>query len=109
MHPDGPHQPVALGAAGVAAKLDAAAVAVAALHASLMTPATAAVRLLGLDPVAVHALIASFAPDVERVGDDHGRRRAPTAGLENAPAPGAPRSEIAAQLHALQEVRLFAS
>ena len=108
LHPDGPHYGVALGAAGVAAGLDALAVAVAAVHASATTPATAAVRLLGLDPVAVHAELAALAPDIDRIAAlavAEVRRH----GLRGSLAPAAPRSEIAAVRHTQLEGRLFAS
>jgi urease accessory protein len=108
VHADGPHFPVALGAAGAAAGLDAQAVAVVAIHASAATPATAAVRLLGLDPVAVYAELASLAPEIDRIANcavaDVARH-----GLRDALAPAAPRTEIAAARHSRLEGRLFAS
>jgi urease accessory protein len=108
VHPDGPHLAVALGAAGCAAGLDPNAVAVAAVHATVATPATAAVRMLGLDPVAVHAELAALAPEIDFVAGravDEVRRY----GLRLASAPAAPRSEVTAERHARLEGRLFAS
>ncbi|EHN78088.1 urease accessory protein, partial [Streptomyces coelicoflavus ZG0656] len=68
---------------------------------------TAAVRLLGLDPFAVHAVLARLAPDLDRLATAAtGRADAPAAEL---PAYGAPSLDISAELHATWEVRLFAS
>ncbi len=65
--PDGAHQAVALGAVGLAAGLDAGAVAGLSLHHSVTTPAQAAVRLLGLDPFGVAAITAQLGPVAEQV------------------------------------------
>ncbi|MFJ4273790.1 urease accessory protein UreF [Streptomyces coelicoflavus] len=105
--PGGPHQPVALGAAARALGLGPHAAAAAALHDAATGPATAAVRLLGLDPFAVHAVLARLAPDLDRLATAAtGRADAPAAEL---PAYGAPSLDISAELHATWEVRLFAS
>jgi len=108
VHADGPHYAVALGAAATAAGLDARSVAVVAVHASAATPATAAVRLLGLDPVAVYAELAALAPEIDRIATsavaDVARH-----GLRGSLAPAAPRTEIAAARHSRLEGRLFAS
>ncbi|HEX8630226.1 MAG TPA: urease accessory UreF family protein, partial [Catenuloplanes sp.] len=56
--PVAPHQPVALGLVAASAGLDAPAAAVAAAYGAVTGPASAAVRLLGLDPYGVHALLA---------------------------------------------------
>lgn len=60
--PDGAHHPVALGAVAAAAGCDSRQAALAAAYNSLTGPATATVRLLGLDPVTVHRLLADLAP-----------------------------------------------
>ncbi|MEV1206132.1 copper homeostasis protein CutC, partial [Microbispora rosea] len=52
--PEGPHHPVALGAAGASAGCTPRQAALAAAYTSVTGPATAAVRLLGLDPVTFH-------------------------------------------------------
>ncbi|MFG1822188.1 urease accessory protein UreF [Microbispora bryophytorum] len=59
--PDGPHHPVALGAAAASAGCAPRQAALAAAYTSVTGPATAAVRLLGLDPVTVHRLLADLA------------------------------------------------
>ncbi|GII27116.1 urease accessory protein UreF [Planotetraspora mira] len=60
--PEGAHHPIALGAAAASAGCDPYQAAMAAAYNSVTGPATAAVRLLGLDPVTVHRLLADLAP-----------------------------------------------
>ncbi|WP_327044761.1 urease accessory protein UreF [Microbispora sp. NBC_01189] len=60
--PEGPHHPIALGAAAASAGCEPQQAALAAAYTSVTGPATAAVRLLGLDPVTVHRLLADLAP-----------------------------------------------
>ncbi|ETK35894.1 urease accessory protein UreF [Microbispora sp. ATCC PTA-5024] len=60
--PEGPHHPIALGAAAASAGCEPYQAALAAAYSSVTGPATAAVRLLGLDPVTVHRLLADLAP-----------------------------------------------
>jgi urease accessory protein len=112
--PHGPHQPLALGAVGVAARCDVVEVARLAVHHVLTTPAQAAVRLLGLDPFAVAALTAQLSPVAEQVAADAvvAARSAVAADLGNLadlPALSSPLVEIAAADHASWEVRMFAT
>ncbi len=105
--PHGPHQPVALGAVAAAAGLGAHGAALAAVHESVAGPATAAVRLLGLDPFAVHAVLARLGPSLDAIAvEGAAHARTAPAGL---PARGAPLLDILAEHHATWEVRLFAS
>jgi urease accessory protein len=108
VHPDGPHHAVALGAAGMAACAQPNEIAVAAVYGAIATPATAAVRLLGLDPLDVHSLLADVAPRVDAAAAS-AVACVERDGLAHVPAPSAPRSEFAAEEHAQQEVRLFAT
>ncbi|WP_229072481.1 urease accessory protein UreF [Actinoplanes sp. DH11] len=102
-----PHQPVALGVLAAAAGLGPGEAAVAAAHGTITGPASAAVRLLGLDPYAVHALLARLAPDCDRIAAVAAARyRDP---VDDLPAAGAPLLDIGAEHHATWEVRLFAS
>lgn len=102
-----PHQAVVLGAVAAAAGLGPLDAARVAAYEAIAGPAAAAVRLLGLDPFAVHALLASRAADVEAVAT---RAQASTsAALAELPAPAAPLLDVAAEDHANWEVRLFAS
>ena len=102
-----PHHPVALGMVAAAAGLTPREAAVAAAYGTLTGPATAGVRLLGLDPYGVHALLAELAGDCDRIAEDAAARiNDPVDAL---PAAGAPLLDIGAELHATWEVRLFAS
>jgi urease accessory protein len=106
-HPDGPHHPVVLGAASSAAGLFPEHAALAAAYASIAGPASAAVRLLGLDPFATQAVLTSLATECERVaGAATARSTEPVGEL---PAASAPLLDIGAEVHASWEVRLFAS
>ncbi|MGW4463603.1 urease accessory protein UreF [Micromonospora sp. NPDC004704] len=105
--PAGLHQPVALGLVAAAAGLGPTEAAVACAYGSVSGPASAAVRLLGLDPYAVHALLAGLAGECDRLAADAaGRVDDP---VDDLPADSAVLLEIGAELHASQEVRLFAS
>ena len=102
-----PHHPVALGALAAVAGLGPAEAAVAAAHGTITGPAGAAVRLLGLDPYAVHALLAALAPACDALAADAAARVDDP--VDDLPAAGAPLLEIGAEQHASWEVRLFAS
>ncbi|WP_281156223.1 urease accessory UreF family protein [Streptomyces sp. HYC2] len=103
----GLHQPVALGAVAAAAGLGPDAAALAAAHDAVLTPATAAVRLLGLDPFAVHATVARLGPRIAAVAAE-AARHAHTA-PDALPSRAGPLLDIRAEHHAAWEVRLFAS
>jgi urease accessory protein len=102
-----PHHPLVLGAgiglAGGSPELAARAAALAACA----SPASAAVRLLGLDPFAVQAMLARLAPGI----DECARRAAKDAAgpPSSLPADGAPALDLLADFHLTTEVRLFAS
>ena len=102
-----PHQPVALGVLARAAGLSPREAAVAAAHGVVTGPASAAVRLLGLDPYAVHGVLASLAPEVDRIAESAAERCLDA--VDDLPAAGAPLLDIGAEHHATWEVRLFAS
>jgi urease accessory protein len=102
-----PHHPVALGAVARAAGLGPLEAAVAAAHGTVTGPASAAVRLLGLDPYAVHAQLAALAPECDRIAADAAARAGD--GVDELPAAGAPLLDVGAEHHARWEVRLFAS
>ena len=102
-----PHQPIALGVVAAGAGLTPRDAAVTAAYGSLTGPATAAVRLLGLDPYGTHALLAALAHDCDGIAD-----RATTHArdpVDDLPATSAPLLDIGAEHHATWEVRLFAS
>lgn len=105
--PHGPHHPVALGMVAAVAGLQPLHAALVAAYGALSGPASAAVRVLALDPYPVHALLARLAGAC----DDTAARAAAVAGCDvhALPAASAPLLDIAAEHHATWEVRLFAS
>jgi urease accessory protein len=102
-----PHHSIALGVTAKAAGLTPRDAAVTAAYGSLTGPATAAVRLLGLDPYGTHALLAALAHDCDRIAD-HAAQHAHDP-VDDLPANSAPLLDIGAEHHATWEVRLFAS
>ncbi len=101
---DGPFAAVVLGAAAGVAGLTPIAAATAAAHASVAGPASAATRLLGLDPYDVAAVVARLAPAIDAAAE-----AAAGGGATRLPAPSSPLLDIGAEEHATWEVRLFAS
>jgi urease accessory protein len=100
-----PHHPLVLGAAVALAGGDPALASTAAAVATCSGPASAAVRLLGLDPFAVQAALA-------RLLSGEG----PPSGVSNAadsprslPSHAAPALDLLADVALTAEVRLFAS
>jgi urease accessory protein len=100
--PPAPHHPLVLGAACALAGGDPIMAARAAALGVCTAPATAAIRLLGLDPYGVHAVLARLSADIEQLA----QTAANTAEL---PANTAPALDLLADVHILSEVRLFAS
>jgi urease accessory protein len=102
-----PHHPLVLGAgvalAGGTPELAARAAALAACAG----PASAAVRLLGLDPFAVAAMLARLAPGVDECAAAAAAAAAGPA--SSLPADAAPALDMLADYHLIAEVRLFAS
>ncbi|MCU4748749.1 MULTISPECIES: urease accessory protein UreF [Streptomyces] len=110
-HPGGLHQPVVLGLAARAAGLTPYDAAQAAAYESVSGPATAVVRLLGLDPFDATALLARLGPGIDAVATRAVRAALalPAHGTDALPAASAPLLDIAAQQHAVRTGRLFAS
>ncbi|MCZ7461655.1 urease accessory protein UreF [Streptomyces sp. WMMC940] len=109
--PKGAHQPVVLGVTARAAGLGAEDAAYCAAYESVGGPATAAVRLLSMDPYQATAVLARLAPDLDRVAARAvtAARRAAERGPDALPAASAPLLDITAEQHAAWPVRLFAS
>ncbi|MGW7008210.1 urease accessory UreF family protein, partial [Streptomyces sp. NPDC054933] len=109
--PRGAHQPVVLGVAAGAAGLGPLDAAHAAAYEAVSGPATAAVRLLSLDPFDATAVLARLAPDLDRVAQQavDAAQLALDSDVDALPAASAPLLEIAAERHAAWPVRLFAS
>ncbi|WP_055694082.1 urease accessory protein UreF [Streptomyces prasinopilosus] len=109
--PQGPHQPVVLGVAARAAGLTALDAAHAAVYESVGGPATAAVRLLSLDPFEATAVLARLADDLDAVAAaaSDAAGRVAVEGVTVLPAASAPLLDITGEQHAAWAVRLFAS
>ncbi|MFF0447327.1 urease accessory protein UreF [Streptomyces sp. NPDC004609] len=103
--PRGAHQPVVLGLAALAAGLGPEDAAHCAAYETAGGPATAVVRLLGLNPFDATAVLARLAPDMDEIA----ARAAAAAreGIDALPAASAPLLDIAAEQHAARSVRLF--
>jgi urease accessory protein len=93
-----PHHPMVLGAAVAAAGGTRELAARAAALNAASAPASAAVRLLGLDPLATHAMLGRLAADIDAA-----------PGPTGLPPDGAPALDLLADYHLTTEVRLFAS
>ncbi|MGD0698839.1 MAG: urease accessory UreF family protein [Trebonia sp.] len=103
----GPHQAVVLGAAAAAAGCDTADAARIAAYQSVAGPASAAVRLLALDPMRATAVLARLSGDIDLIAE---RAAAAADGpLAELPCPSAPALDLLAEAHVRAEVRLFES
>ena len=94
------HHPIVLGAAIAAAGGDRALAARAAALSTISVPASAGLRLLGLDPFAVQAMLADLAREIDQL---------PIPQPGDLPADAAPALDLLADHHLTMEVRLFAS
>jgi urease accessory protein len=102
-----PHHPLVLGAGVALAGGDPELAGRAAALGVCAGPASAALRLLGLDPFAVHAMLARLAPGIDECAVfAAGCAGWPPSAL---PAHGAPALDLLADYHLTAEVRLFAS
>jgi urease accessory protein len=99
--PAQPHHPIALGVAAAAGGLGPRDAASAAAYLSISGPATAAQRLLAMDPLTVAALTARLSPVVDATAE-----AASAAGL---PAATDPLLDLLAEVHAARKDRFFAS
>ena len=99
-----PHHPIVLGAAAAAAGCAPGEAALVAAYLTVTGPASAAVRLLALDPIEVSAVIARLSGPIEAVA-----ARGAAAAEDELPYPSAPALDLYAEAHAQAEVRLFAS
>ncbi len=111
-HTGRPHHPLVLGAV-VAATGDGADVAASlALHHLLGGACGAAVRLLGLDPIAVAAVQARASRCAEQAAEAAAGVACQAVVQQDTrllPSTGTPLPEVLAELHARAEVTLFAS
>jgi urease accessory protein len=103
----GPHHAVVLGAAAAAAGCTPGEAARIAAYQAVAGPASAAVRLLALDPMRATGVLARLASEIDKVAD----AGAGYAGrpLDDLPCPSAPALDLLAETHTGTEARLFES
>lgn len=110
---NGSHLALVQGAAAAIAGLDVFEAASIAGYGVVTTAASAAVRLLGLDPLAVHAMVVGLMSGVEEVARRAGEaasREGPCAvWLAGLPCTMAPMADFLAVSHRDRQGRLFAS
>jgi urease accessory protein len=99
--PAQPHHAIALGVAAAAGGLTSHDAAQAAAYLSVSGPATAAQRLLAMDPLTVAALTARLSPDIDGI--------AGAAVIVGPPAATDPLLDLLAEVHAARKDRFFAS
>jgi urease accessory protein len=102
--PVAPHHPIALGVAAASAGLSPVAAAQVAAYLSISGPASAAARLLSLDPLIVAGLTADLCTSIDAVAEQASRD---PAGPLNAVSD--PWFDLLAETHASRKDRLFAS
>ena len=106
------HHPLVLGVAAAGAGATPAEAAVLALHHLVGGACSAAVRLLGLDPLAVAAVAVAAGRTAEPAAAAAAADAAPAVLADDPtllPADGSPLHDILAQLHDTSEATLFAS
>jgi urease accessory protein len=99
------HHPIVLGVAAFAAGGTPEEAASIAAYGSVTGPASAAVRLLGLDPLLVHRALGDLAPQVDAVAVE----ACDFKDWADIPAASAPILDIFAELHLQSDLRLFES
>jgi urease accessory protein len=107
-----PHHPVVLGCAAGAAGLGGPEAALAAAYLAVTGPATAAQRLLALDPVEVAVVTLELAGDIDAVAREAAAAVGSAAGagsLACLPDDADPLLDLLAERHARRPDRLFAS
>ena len=104
--PRAPHHPLALGVAAAAVGAGPRDAALLALYLAATAPATAAQRLLGLDPATVATVLAALGPAQEVLAE---RAAADAAAGRPSAADADPLTDLLQTRHATREDRLFAS
>jgi urease accessory protein len=104
--PARPHHAIALGIAAAAAGLAARDAAAAAAYLSVSGSATAAQRLLALDPITVAGLTARLAPEIDAVATAAASRNGRICEVSGATDP---LLDLLAEVHAARKDRFFAS
>ena len=101
-----PHHPIALGVAAAVAGLGPRDAAQAAAYLSISGPATAAQRLLAMDPLTVAAVTARLSPDVDTLAE---AAHSAACRAHTLPAVTDPLLDLLAEVHAARKDRFFAS
>jgi urease accessory protein len=102
-----PHHAVVLGATAAAAGCSPVEAACIAAYQAAAGPASAAIRLLALDPMQATAILARLASAIDETAA-RGAKHA-DGPLADMPFPSAPALDLLAQTHARSEMRLFES
>ncbi|SDI85261.1 urease accessory protein [Frankineae bacterium MT45] len=100
-----PHQPLVLGAGCALAGGTPLMAARAAALGTCTAPASAAIRLLGFDPYAIHAITSALSEEIEVIA----LAAAAPCSPAQLPADSAPALDLLAEVHSTEEMRLFAS
>ncbi len=102
-----PHHPVAFGLVAGHAGISPIDTALALVYGAVSGPASGATRMLGLDPLAVTAVLARLSADLELTAAEAAAScdRLPA----DLPALTGPRLDLLAERHRAAEVRMFAS
>jgi len=103
--PDGPYAPIALGMTAAVLGVTPTEVAGVALHHNVASGGTAAVRLLGLDPLAVAAMQARLGEAVDTIAQDADVWAA--SDPADLPSRNSPLAEVLAEEHGTWSSRLF--
>jgi urease accessory protein len=111
-----PHHAIAVGAVAAAAGSGPPEAALVAAYLAVTGPASAAIRLLSLNPIEVAAMIARLGGAIEAAAERSAAALAAPEGSEGGtvffddlPFPSAPALDLLAEAHVRTEVRLFAS
>jgi urease accessory protein len=102
-----PHHAVAVGAVAAAAGLTPLDAAAAACYAAISGPASAAVRLLGLDPAQTSRVVAVLSGEMDQIAAKAGETA--MRPLARLPSFSAPMTDLLAEEHFSRKDRLFAS
>ena len=105
--PLGAHLSMAQGLVAAAVDLDPRAAALISAYGAVLGPATAAVKLLGLDPLSVNRIVAESSTRIAELVDEAGDLAA--CAPADLPALTAPLLETGSALHAVRQPRMFAS
>jgi urease accessory protein len=105
--PDGAHLAVVQGALTYHGGLGPHDAALIASYATIASAASAALRLLGLDPLSVTSLLAQLTPAVDLIVSE--AASGAYDDVSSLPAPASPLSDYLGERHAARKERLFAS